>query len=168
MRPKILVEEGFQAAMIPVTEAQILERLAWDKYKLLDLGVARAKKLAGRYDSAADDLAKLGYRIVRIPFLPNGLTDKDEANDATMGVGFNYSNVLVEVYGDTKKVYMPVFGFKELDEAAATAYASAGFEVVPIKGLLTNALTQEDANAGLDCLTSEIRIPVRWAPEEKK
>jgi hypothetical protein len=23
-------------------------------------------------------------------------------------------------------------------------------------------MTQEDANAGLDCLTSEIRFPVRW------
>jgi hypothetical protein len=63
---------------------------------------------------------------------------------------------------------MPVFGFTELDEAAAAAYTSAGFQVVPIKGLLTNALTREDANAGLDCLTSEIRFPVRWAPEKKK
>lgn len=166
--PRVLVEEGFLAALIPVTEAQIDKRLAWDKHKLLDLGKARAETLADRYDAAADYLAKLGYQIVRIPFLPNGLTDKDEANDATMGIGFNYSNVLVEVYGDTKKVYMPLFGFKELDEAAATAYASAGFQVVPIKGLLTNALSQEDANAGLDCLTSEIRIPVRWAPEKKK
>jgi len=166
--PRVLAEEGFLAAWIPVSEAQIAERMAWDKHKLLDLCQARAKKLAERFDAAADYLNKLGYRIVRIPFLPNGLTDKEEANDATMGVGFNYSNVLVEVYGDTKKVYMPQFGFKELDEAAAAAYSAAGFQVVPLKGLLTNALSQEDANAGLDCLTSEIRFPVRWAAEKKK
>ena len=166
--PRVLAEEGFQAAWIPVSEAQIAERMAWDKHKLLDLCLAKAKKLADRFDAASDYLAKLGYRIVRIPFLPNGLTDKEEANDATMGIGFNYSNVLVEVYGDTKKVYMPEFGFKELDQAAAAAYGAAGFRVLPIKGLLTNALSQEDANAGLDCLTSEIRFPVRWAPEKKK
>jgi hypothetical protein len=141
--------------------------MAWDRHKLLDLGLARAEKTADRFDAAADYLAKLGYTIVRIPFLPNGLTDEDEKNDATMGIGFNYSNVLVEAYGDIRKVYMPHFGVKELDEAAAAAYASAGFEVVPLTGLLTNALTQEDANAGLDCLTSDIRFPVRWTKSDK-
>ncbi len=165
---RVLVEEGFLAAGIPVTEAQIAGRLAWDHYKLLDLCRGRAEKAADRFDAAANYLAKLGYKIVRIPFLPNGLTDDDEKNDATMGIGFNYSNVLVESYGDTRKVYMPLFGVKELDEAAAAAYASAGFQVVPIKGLLTNALCQWDANAGLDCLTSEIRFPVRWVQSGKK
>jgi len=165
--PRLLVEEGFVAAGIPATEAQIAERLAWDRQALLDRGLARAEKAADRFDAAADYLAKLGYKIVRIPFLPNGLTDEDEKNDATMGLGFNYSNVLVEAYGDTRKVYMPRFGVKELDEAAAAAYASAGFQVVPLQGLLTNALTQEDANAGLDCLTSDIRFPVRWTKSDK-
>jgi hypothetical protein len=167
--PGTLAGEGFLAAGIPVTEAQIARRLAWDKHKLLDLCRDRAEKAAPRFDAAADYLAGLGYDVVRVPFLPNGLTDNgDEKNDATMGVGFNYSNVLTEVYGSTRRVYMPVLGFKELDEAAAAAYASAGFEVVPIKGLLTNALAQEDANAGLDCLTSEIRFPVRWAQPQDK
>jgi hypothetical protein len=71
--------------------------------------------------------------------------------------------VLTEVYDDVKRVYMPRFGFKELDEAAAKAYESAGFRVIFIKGLLTNALTAREAGAGLDCMTSEIRFPVRWA-----
>ena len=160
--PRVLVGEGFRAAGIPATEAQIAERMAWDRHRLLDLGVVRAEKAADRFDAAADYLGKLGYAVVRIPFLPNGLTDEDGKNDGTMGIGFNYSNVLVEAYGDVRKVYMPLFGIKELDQAAAAAYVSAGFEVVPLNGLLTNALTQEDANAGLDCLTSEIRFPVRW------
>jgi len=160
--PQVLAEEGFMAAGIPVTEAQISERLEWGKHRLLDLGKERAETLAKRFDAAADYLAGLGYTIVRVPFLPNGLTDDPEENDVHVGVAFNYSNVLVEVYGETKKVYVPVFGFKQLDEAAAAAYASAGFQVVPIKGLLTNSLTQHDANAGLNCLTSEIRFPVHW------
>jgi len=166
--PKVLAEEGFMAAGIPVTEAQISERLEWDKHKLLDLGKERAEKIAARFDAAADYLAALGYTVVRVPFLPNGLTDEPEENDVHLGVGFNYSNVLVEVYGETKKAYIPVFGFKELDEAAAAAYASAGFQVVQIKGLLTNSLTQQDANAGLNCMTSEIRFPVRWVAKPRQ
>jgi hypothetical protein len=67
------------------------------------------------------------------------------------------------VEGAIKNIYLPAFGFKELDEAAAKAYRDAGFRVAPIKGLLTNALTPTDAGAGLDCMTSEIRFPVRWA-----
>ena len=164
--PGILVGEGFLAAGIPATEAQIAARMSWDKHQLLDLGLARAKKAADRFDAAADYLAKLGYRIVRIPFLPNGLTDEDERNDGTMGIGFNYSNVLVEAYDGIRKVYLPRFGVKELDDAAAAAYASAGFQVVVIHGLLTNSLSQQDANAGLDCLTSEIRFPVRWTKSQ--
>jgi hypothetical protein len=166
--PKILAEEGFTAVGIPLTEAQISQRLAWDKYELLDRGREHAQQVGRRFDAVADSLAALGYRIVRVPYLPNGLTDQPARNDATMGVAFNYSNVLVEAYGETRRAYVPVFGFKELDEAAAAAYVSAGFEVVPIRGLLTNALTQEDANAGLDCLTSEIRFPVRWVQPTKR
>jgi hypothetical protein len=160
--PGILVEEGVTAAGIRVTEAQLAERLAWDRHRLLDRGRERAEQVAARFDAAAASLAALGYRIVRVPFLPNGLTDASEGSDAIVGVAFNYSNALIEVYGDTRKAFIPVLGFKQLDDAAAAAYASAGFEVVQIKGLLTNAMTQQDANAGLDCLTSEIRFPVRW------
>ena len=74
----------------------------------------------------------------------------------------NYSNVLTEVYEGVKKVYMPTFGFEQLDKAAARAYEKAGFQVVYIKGLLNNGLTSWFDGAGLDCLTSDIRIPVQW------
>ncbi|NIM18293.1 MAG: hypothetical protein GTO45_40465 [Candidatus Aminicenantes bacterium] len=87
----------------------------------------------------------------------------DDRNDGFVGISFNYSNVLIEVYENVKRVYMPRFGFKKLDEAAAKAYESAGFQVIFIKGLLTNGVTSWDAGAGLDCMTSEIRTPVRWA-----
>lgn len=161
--PRLLAEEGFTAVGIPVTEAQIAARFAWEANKVLDLDIARAEKLAAGFDAAADYLVKLGYRVVRIPYLPNAFDDTEDKNDGAMGIGFNYSNVLVEAYGETRKVYLPQFGFKELDDAAAAAYASAGFQPVPLKGLLTNALSPVEANAGLDCLSSEIRFPVRWA-----
>lgn len=160
--PELLASEGFNAAGIPVTAQQIALRFQWEKSKLLDLCLEQAKKRVDKMDAAAQELEQVGYHVVRIPYLPNGLTNEGNRNDDMQGISYNYSNVLVEVYGDVKKVYCPELGFKQMDEAAAAAYASAGLKVIFIKGLLTNALTPEEAGAGLDCLTSEIRFPVQW------
>ncbi len=160
--PVVLAGERFSAAGVPITAQQIAQRFQWEKFKLLDLCLEQAKKMADAIDEAARELEQAGYRVVRIPYLPNGLFDGDNRNDGVQGISYNYSNVLVEVYGDVKKVYCPEFGFKQMDDAAAAAYASVGFKVIFIKGLLTNALTAEEAGAGLDCLTSEIRFPVQW------
>lgn len=160
--PEILASEKFNAAGVPITAQQIAQRFQWDKLKLLDLGLEQAHKIADALDTTALELEQAGYHVVRIPYLPNGHTAKDNRNDDGLGIAYNYSNVLVEVYGDVKKIYCPELGFKQLDEAAAAAYASVGFKVIFIKGLLTNALTPEEAGAGLDCLTSEIRFPVQW------
>jgi hypothetical protein len=162
MMPEVLAGEGFTAAGIRVTKEQIGQRFQWEKHKLLNLGIKKAAELANVLDDTAKHLEKLGYRIYRVPYLPNGLDNKDDRNDKFAGLSFNYSNVLTEVYGNVKKVYMPIFGFKQMDEAAAKAYEKAGFKVIYIKGLLTNALTGGSAGAGLDCLTSDIRVPVRW------
>jgi len=161
----VLAREGLEASGVPLTEAQIHARFEWDKRKLIDLGIVEAKKQAERFDKAAAFLEGLGFQVVRIPLLPNGLDDEDEKNDGVVGVSFNYSNVLTEVYGDVRKVYLPRFGFEAMDNAADAAYRSAGFEPVFIDGLLTNALSV--LQAGLDCLTSEIRFPVRWAEAAK-
>jgi hypothetical protein len=58
---------------------------------------------------------------------------------------------------------MPDYDFPELDLAAAHAYKDAGYEVIQIKGYVTHGLSMMQDGAGLDCLTSEIRHPVRWA-----
>ncbi|MCD6451531.1 MAG: hypothetical protein J7L64_04110 [Acidobacteria bacterium] len=156
--PKILAQEGLTACDIPVTAEQIAKRFKWDKKKLLDLSLKRALEVAPRLDKAAKRMEELGYRVVRIPYLPNGLCTKRE-----YGISFNYSNVLTEVYGNRKRVYMPEYGFPQMDDAAAEAYRNCGFEVVRIKGVVTQSLTWAQDNAGIDCLTSEIRFPVRWA-----
>jgi len=160
--PEFLVEEGFTAAGIPVTAEQIGERFQWEKHKLLDLGLKTSAMLAKALDRTAAYLKKQGYQVLRIPYFPNGLNNEEKSNDRQRGISFNYSNVLTEVYGKVKKVYMPLFGFNQLDNAAARAYEKAGFQVIYIKGLLTNSLTSWWAGAGLDCLTSEIRVPVKW------
>lgn len=166
--PGILESEGFTAAGIPVTKEQIARRFEWEKHKLLDLNIKKAAELADTLDDTARRLEEQGYRIFRVPYLPNGLDNRAKGNDKVAGLSFNYSNVLTEVYGDVKKVYMPTFGFKQLDEAAAAVYEKAGFQVIYIKGLLTNALTAGPAGAGLDCLTSDIRVPVRWTKKDDK
>lgn len=160
--PELLAGERFTAAGVPITPQQIAQRFQWEKFKLLDLNLEQAGKMADAQDEAARELEQAGYHVVRVPYLPNGLFNGENRNDGVQGISYNYSNVLVEVYGNVKKVYCPEMGFKQMDEAAAAAYASVGFQVIFIKGLLTNALTPEEAGAGLDCLTSEIRFPVRW------
>lgn len=159
--PRILEAEGFTASGIPVTAEQIAERFQWDQHKLLDKCLESVEKAAEKLDKSALRMKELGYRIVRIPYLPNGLTSEDFSTD-TMGISFNYSNVLTEVYDNVRKVYMPEYGFDELDNAARQAYEEAGFQVIRIKGYVTHALSSVQDGAGLDCLTSEIRHPVRW------
>ena len=164
--PEVLASEGFTAAEIPVTREQITTRFQWSKHKLLDLALAPSRKVGKILDRFAFQLIRLGFRVVRIPCLVNGLGDQDDKNDGFIGLSFNYSDVLVEVYGTVKKVYLPGFGFKQLDEAAVKVYQKAGFQTVFIKGLLTNALTSMYSGAGLECMTSEIRFPVRWAKQK--
>ncbi len=165
--PALLETEGLTAAGMPLTKEQISERFQWKKHKLLDLCIEKSYKIAAKLDNAATHLEDLGYHVVRIPYLPNGL-DNSGRNDDVMGIGFNYSNVLTEVYGGIRKVYVPEFGFKQLDEAAAQAYRDAGFQTITINGLIMPGFTTGNAHAGLDCLTSEIRFPVRWADKYYK
>lgn len=164
--PSVLFEEGFTATGIPVTVKQIAERFQWEKHKLLDLCLEKAGKAADKLDKTAKRIEELGYRAVRIPYLPNGLSPKDLLTDV-YGISFNYSNVLVEVYDNVRKVYIPEYGFTQMDEAAVKAYQDCGFQVIKIKGFFTHGLTSRQDGAGLDCLTSEIRFPVEWAKKVK-
>jgi len=160
--PAILEKEGFSAAGIPVTAEQISDRFQWESQKLLDKCLEMAGEVSETLDKSATRMEELGYRIVRIPYLPNGLISVDFSTDI-MGMSFNYSNVLVEVYDGVRRVYMPDYDFPQLDLAAAQAYKDAGYEVIQIKGYVTHGLSMMLDGAGLDCLTSEIRHPVRWA-----
>ena len=160
--PAILKKEGFSAAGIPVTAEQISNRFQWESQKLLDKCLEMVGKTSETLDKSANRMEELGYTVVRIPYLPNGLIS-DDFSDDILGMSFNYSNVLVEVYDSVKRVYIPEYDFPQLDLAAAQAYKEAGYEVIKIKGYVTHGLSMMQDGAGLDCLTSEIRHPVRWA-----
>lgn len=167
--PYMLVEEGFTAAEIPVTAEQIAGRFKWEEQKLLDACLKATEKASKTLDKAALRMEELGFHVVRIPYLPNGLVDPDRSS-RQFGLSFNYSNILVEVYENIKRIYIPEYGFTQMDNAAEKAYRESGYEVIKIKGYVTHGLTPRQDGAGLDCLTSEIRFPVQWAdqkPEKK-
>jgi len=165
--PEVFVKEGFTASGIPVTVDQIRQRFRWEEKKLLDKCLEMAEKTSGKLDQFATKMEEFGFNVVRIPYLPNGLVSEGWYG-YNMGISFNYSNILVEVYDDVRKIYLPAFGFSQLDRAAVKAYQDAGYEVVIIDGFVTHGLTGMKDGAGLDCLTSEIRFPVQWAQDAKK
>jgi hypothetical protein len=154
----VLAAEGFNACRVPLSATQIESRFSWVKKKLLDAALIQATKIADRLDRTAEEMSRLGYSVVRVPYLPNGLME-NAAEDEAFGIGFNYSNVLVEVFPGTKRVYIPEYGIAELDKAAGSVYMENGYTVVPILGLVADSVTNQLDGAGLDCLTNEIRWP---------
>ena len=79
-------------------------------------------------------------------------------------------NVAIAGLGYTSlRPLTPEVSYKDLMfEAAVKAYEDAGYQVVIIDGFMSHGLTGMQDGAGLDCLTSEIRFPVRWADKAKK
>lgn len=78
------------------------------------------------YDSVARQLAGEGYETERIPSMIGLRT--------TWSLPYlTYNNCMQEVYGDTRKVYLPTYGCAPLDKIATDTYARNGFEVVPLE-----------------------------------
>ena len=75
-----------------------------------------------RYDSIARGLESSGYRIKRLPLVP----DPDDEWLIT------YNNALIEHRDGRAIVYMPTYDVPALDRAAARLYRGLGFDVRPI------------------------------------
>lgn len=75
-----------------------------------------------RFDRAASDLARAGFRVERIPNLP--------FDDKTY---LAYTNGVFETRGSHKIAYVPQYGFERLDAFARETYARLGFDVRPIR-----------------------------------
>ena len=75
-----------------------------------------------RFDNAAERLAQLGYRVIRIPNVP--LEDKTY---------LTYTNGVYETRDGRHIAYLPTYGINELDLAARETYARLGWEVRPIR-----------------------------------
>lgn len=105
----------------------------------------RDKELARKYDELAAMLQTHGYRVVRMPNL---------AGRALSSPYMTYQNVLIERYGQVKRVYMPVYGVPATDRAARDAYRAEGFEVVEIPA----ALQSTRLGGGIRCAVGELDI----------
>lgn len=79
------------------------------------------QKLLESYAQAKRQLEEKGFKVERVPIV------HDEK-----GYTITYNNVLMEVKNGKRIVYMPSYGVKELDSAAAKKYESLGFEVKPV------------------------------------
>jgi hypothetical protein len=78
--------------------------------------------LARQLNCVADQMRSLGLRVVRVPLMPS----------ATVRAWISYNNGIVETREGRTRYYMPTFGLKRLDDAAARIFRGAGCEVVPI------------------------------------
>ncbi|MBU0757033.1 MAG: hypothetical protein KKF44_03130 [Nanoarchaeota archaeon] len=108
-------------------------------------------------DDFANDIAALGYKVIRIPYLPNLYNLENEQNIRTPGL--IYPNVIVMVDEENPiddptfkpRVLMPTYGLKSLDEAAKRVYENLGFEVREIPSVLPSIY-----NGAIHCLTNDI------------
>lgn len=75
-----------------------------------------------QFDDVADQLASLGYQVIRMPSLIN--VEKDWM--------VTYNNVLMDYQNGQRVVFMPIYHIPELDHAAAQIYRALGFEVRPV------------------------------------
>jgi hypothetical protein len=75
-----------------------------------------------RFDRAATELARAGFRVERIPTVP--------FDDKTY---FAYTNGVFETRAGSRIARMPVFDVPALDAAARAVYEKHGYRVVPIR-----------------------------------
>jgi hypothetical protein len=74
-----------------------------------------------RFERAAADLARAGFRVVRIPTVA--------FDDKTY---LAYTNGVYETRAGRRTAWMPVFGVARLDEAARRTYEALGWQVRPV------------------------------------
>lgn len=92
------------------------------------------------YDEICRDLRGRGLRVLRVPIL-----------HGVQGGLLTWNNVLIERRGLERRVYLPIYGVKEFDDAAIQAYRDADCNVFPIdvSGMAHNGGT-------VRCLTNVI------------
>ena len=79
-------------------------------------------ELARQLNCVADQMRSRGLRVVRVPLVPS----------ATARAWMSYNNGIVETREGRTFYYMPTFGMKRLDDAAADVFRRSGCEVVSI------------------------------------
>lgn len=77
---------------------------------------------AARFDHAAAELTRAGFRVLRVPVLVR----------AGAGSYVTYTNALFDRRGDQRIIYMPTYNLPALDAAGRAFWEAQGFEVHPI------------------------------------
>lgn len=125
-------------ALSPAERAQVNREMAEaaglpaDKDVISDLiGVNTDEQQTANFENVARQMREAGYNVVRVPFLTGVRT--------TWRLPYlTYNNSLQEVYTNAqgqqvRKIYLPVYGARPLDEMATRTYQSLGYEVVPVQ-----------------------------------
>ncbi len=80
-----------------------------------------SEAMLARYDRSERELARAGFKVVRIPTVP--------FDDKTY---FAYTNGVFETRAGKRMAWVPTFGVPALDQAALGVYRAQGWEVRPI------------------------------------
>jgi hypothetical protein len=88
----------------------------------LPLAADFSRETIARFDRAAADLTAAGLRVVRVPTVP--------FDDKTY---FAYTNGVYETRDGHKTAWVPRFGERAIDDAAAAVYEELGWHVVPVR-----------------------------------
>lgn len=105
-----------------------------------------SRDIAPALDRIAAELERLDFDVFRVPYLaraPEAAQQPVAGETVRLRPGYpqlTYNNVLLEGTGDTATVYLPVYGWQALDDAAADAWRARGFRVRPIAGFATTAM----------------------------
>ncbi|MFC1888221.1 agmatine deiminase family protein [Thermodesulfobacteriota bacterium] len=105
-------------------------------------------KTMNSYDNVRVQLEARGFHVERIPIIHN----EDH------GV-VTYNNVLMEERNQRRIVYMPVYGFEELDRIAENKYQSLGFEVRRV-----NASSLYQYDGSLRCIVNVLARDIHLLP----
>lgn len=113
-----------------------------------EAAVERSEALAPLFDAIASALAAQGYSVLRMPMLstlPPIDTDGADASERPYRQVLDYpvltyNNVVLSTGAVAPAVYLPHYGFTDLDAAASEAWRAAGFTVHAVPGFATSAL----------------------------
>ena len=104
--------------------------------------IQASRQLADELDALAQDFVNLGYEVFRVPALiPDLEPQLNASGQEKPGYPFlTYNNVLLEQRNGQAIVYLPQYGLRSFDAAAAKCWTDLGYEVKPIEGFATSSM----------------------------
>jgi len=117
------------------------------------VAIAESKAIAPALDHLAEEFAKLGYTVQRVPFLfvapkeKTGCEEGGPGSKSDRGSQYRpdypcltYNNVLLEEDGGRKIAYLPQYGWEKFDAAARRTWQELGYLIRPVPGFGVSAM----------------------------